>query len=696
MARRLADRLDERRRRHVIGRLAEIELFVGAVVADEMPFNLLWVSGPGGVGKTTLLHQYERAAAERGTPTTILDARYVDPTPDGFVGALARVLGVPPDAAVATLASRSERNVLLLDTCELLAPLDAWLRETFLPQLPASCLIVLAGRAPLPAAWRADPGWQNLIRTVALRNLNPDESREYLTRREIAPDQHQPVLDFTHGHPLALALVADAFLQRGAFPLQGEQAPDLVQRLVEQFVQKVPGPAHRAALEAAALVRYTTEGLLSELLDTPDARDLFEWLRELSFVEAGPRGLFPHDLARDALAAELRWRNPDWYAELHRRARGAYGRRVVQSRGVDQQRILFDYVYLHRDNPLMRPYLDWQESGTALPDNLREGDAARLGEIVARHEGVESAGWLDFWLARQPGAAVIYRDPAGAPVGFLVALALTDADPTDRLADPATRAAWEYLQRQAPLRPGEKVTYFRFWMARETYQSVSATQSLLFGRAAQHYLTTPGLAYSFFATAEPDFWAPMFAHVDLPHLALADFTIDGRRHGVFAHDWRVTSPFAWLELLGEREISAEAASPPPPSSVVPMVLSQPDFALAARDALRDYARPEALRQNPLVRARLVLDRSGATAKPADRVRALRDVLREAAETLRGAPRDAKLFRALAATYFEPAPTQERAAELLDLPFSTYRRHLAAGIARVVDLLWEWEIGKDRD
>ena len=60
------------------------------------------------------------------------------------------------------------------------------------------------------------------------------------------------------------------------------------------------------------------------MLDTADAHELFEWLRELSFVETGPSGLFPHDLAREALAAELRWRNPDWYAELHRRARGYY------------------------------------------------------------------------------------------------------------------------------------------------------------------------------------------------------------------------------------------------------------------------------------------------------------------------------------------------------------------------------------
>ncbi|HEY5574249.1 MAG TPA: hypothetical protein VIK64_14605, partial [Anaerolineales bacterium] len=57
------------------------------------------------------------------------------------------------------------------------------------------------------------------------------------------------------------------------------------------------------------------------------------------------------------------------------------------------------------------------------------------------------------------------------------------------------------------------------------------------------------------------------------------------------------------------------------------------------------------------------------------------------------PRSEKYYRALERTYFHPAPTQEAAAELLDLPFSTYRRHLKAGIEHVIDALWQQEIGQ---
>ena len=54
-------------------------------------------------------------------------------------------------------------------------------------------------------------------------------------------------------------------------------------------------------------------------------------------------------------------------------------------------------------------------------------------------------------------------------------------------------------------------------------------------------------------------------------------------------------------------------------------------------------------------------------------------------------REAKLYRALFNTFLHPAPTQEGAAGLLGLPFSTYRRHLKTGIMRLEEILWQWEI-----
>ena len=61
----------------------------------------------------------------------------------------------------------------------------------------------------------------------------------------------------------------------------------------------------------------------------------------------------------------------------------------------------------------------------------------------------------------------------------------------------------------------------------------------------------------------------------------------------------------------------------------------------------------------------------------------------------GQPQDAPLARVLDRTYRHGTLTQEAAAEVLDLPFSTYRRHLARALQRLADLLWAVEIGEVR-
>jgi hypothetical protein len=171
----------------------------------------------------------------------------------------------------------------------------------------------------------------------------------------------------------------------------------------------------------------------------------------------------------------------------------------------------------------------------------------------------------------------------------------------------------------------------------------------------------------------------------------ADFTIEGHRYGVFSHDWRVEPAAAWMELKADRysltEIDLDALEPPKRAPLQPiLVLSEPEFVDAVRQALRDYTRADLLMTNPLLRSRLVIER--AMNKP---VAALQSILREAAEILKGNPKDEKLYRAVWHTYFEPAATQEQAAERLDLPFSTYRYHLTNGLDRIAAWLWQFEL-----
>lgn len=154
----------------------------------------------------------------RPAPSPLPSARAIEPTPEAFLTGLCLALGVAPDQSpVEVMAQRLDRHVLLIDTYELLAPLEGWLRDVFLPQLSENTLTVLASRFPPTPAWRADPGWQPLVRTLALRNLTPEEGRDYLAQRSVPAGEVEAVLDFTHSYPLALSLVADLYDQRPGF-----------------------------------------------------------------------------------------------------------------------------------------------------------------------------------------------------------------------------------------------------------------------------------------------------------------------------------------------------------------------------------------------------------------------------------------------------------------------------------------------
>jgi hypothetical protein len=698
MSTRLADRLSAARQRRFSGRAPELELFRSALGAPELPFVVLYIHGPGGIGKTTLLAEYGAIAAQAQARLVALDARLMDATPSGVLAAMQRALGIGPEQQpVAFLAERSARTVLTIDTYELLGPLDSWLRDELLPELPDDTLVVLAGREPPPLAWRTDPGWQQLFRALPLRNLSPGDSDDYLARRAVPPEERRRVLDFTHGHPLALSLVADLFAQRSRVTFQPEEAPDIIRTLLELFVQKVPGPAHRAVLEIAALVHLTTEPLLASMLDLPEAHELFEWLRGLSFIESTRQGLFPHDLAREALAADVRWRNPQWYAELHRRARDHYSGRLQSASGAEQQTLLLDYIYLHRTNPIVRPFYEWQQGSMIVAEPAAPADIPAMLALIERMEGPESAGYAALWFASQLAHVLVLREPGAPPqagiAGLLSLIALDRATPAEREADPATAAAWRFLSQRAAIRPGERATMFRFWMAADTYQSISPAQTVLIVQVVRHYLLTPQLAYTLFPVADPAFWAPLAAYADLERHPDADFTIGGRTYGVFGHDWRAVPATAWLALLAEREVATDALSVRPPPAPAPQVvaLSEEAFTAALYEAIQSYARPDRLYASPLLGARALVDRAGSEASASERVAALQRMIREAYDALQAAPRDARLLRAVYHTYIQPAETQERAAELLDLPFSTYRRHLKQGMQRMAELAWQWEL-----
>lgn len=686
----LATRLQTARRKSFFGRSRECQIFQEILTDPTSETFVLYIYGPGGIGKTTLLRRFSDMAMAQDMSVYAVDCRDIEPFPERILQALQQTLNT--EDAHAFLEHPPKRTVLIFDTYEYLASMDGWLREVFLPHLHENVIVIIAGRLMPSLPWRADPGWQAVVQILSLRNLSGSESEAYLKFRRVPAGQYENVLAFTHGHPLALSLVADMCERGSTTHFRPENAPDILRLLMSQLLQEVVTPEQRMALESCALVRFMTEPLLAEMVDSDTAQALFTWLYQLSCIEVERRGLFLHDLAREVIAADLRWRNPTLYADLHERARNYFMAGLENSSHQEQQQYLLDITFLHNANEIVRTYFEWDESNPVYLDGLKAGDIPVILAMVTQHEGQNSAELASGWLNEQPRHVRVFRDMAGDVAGWLLLLSLTEIPEGMKGADAGVVQGLAYLEAFAPLRPGEKATYFRYWMAKDDYQAVSAIQSRMFITMVQHYMATPDLAFSFICCADPAHWQPILHHVDYQRIVEADFTVDGKSFGVFGHDWRHTPLTAWLALIAERQLMlGEATAPESVERLV--VLNKEDFELAVREALRNMKERHLLGDNALLKSRVIVDYAGTESKQAKRIEALCDLLTMTASQLAESTRGLKFYRALNHTFFQPAPTQEQAAEQLGLPFSTYRRHLRQGIQALVELLWKRELGE---
>ena len=338
-----------------MGRAGELELFRAALEGPEASWGVLFVHGPGGVGKTALLEALADVAEQARVPAWRVDLRDVEVSPPGFLAAVAGALGVPDGArAVAALGSPG-RRVLLMDTYEWAAGLDRWVRERFLPGLGGDTLVVIAGRDAPSRGWLEDAGWRELLRVVALRNLPPSDARALLAiggRRRSSSTT--AVLELTHGHPLALSLLVDVLDQRG---VRARARSTWAARrtwlgaLLERFVAGVPSAASPAG---AGGVRALARDDRGSAADGAGGRGRGGAVRVVAraVVRGGGR--------RRAVPARPGARRPGCaicagaiargYADVHRRVRRHVVAGIRAGAGREQQRAAADLHFLHRGN----------------------------------------------------------------------------------------------------------------------------------------------------------------------------------------------------------------------------------------------------------------------------------------------------------------------------------------------------------
>jgi hypothetical protein len=681
---RLKDILQQQRKMNFVGRQKEIEFFSRLLEEEQPATHLLYILAPGGQGKTTLLKQFADTCKTTSVPLIQLDCRYIEPHPDSFKTVFASAATFAAGKEVMeTIESMPGKVVLLVDTYEKLKPLDDWLRMDFLPELPGNVITVIASRTALSTNWKTDPGWQGITKILSLKELSEDESMLLLSRRNIPAAQAKQIVDYTRGNALALSIVADMFDQRKEGHFNPMQSPDIMKALLEQFVQEVPSPAHKAALELCSLLYVTTEKIIEEVLGAQMAHELFNWLTSLSIIEKGPAGIFLHDIVRDAVAAEMHWRNPEWYRHLHIRTQQYFVSRVLKSSGERQREIIFNLIYLHRMNPAIKHFFEFQESGSSWQDKLKEEDRPHLLSMVKKYEGKAAADCFSKWLEHDAADTWVFRDAEKTPAGFVLKINLEKI--TGKTHDETINTLLPY-KKEMNIETGQLFSVFRSWMGRDNYQNVSGVQSAIFLGIVQWYFT-PGLAISMLHCAHPDFWKEILTYADLHQVKEMDHEQNGQSFGWYMHDWRKRPPLAWLELMGKKEINEAEDELNTTPGITAARITEQDFTDAVYDAMKHLKNPKKITGNPLLAMSFIKKQSGANAAEIDRALTLAEKLTAAIGTLENSPKEETLHRVLYRTFINPVGSQEQTADFLYMSFSTYRRQVKKGVERVADILW---------
>lgn len=671
---RLADRLASARLQYFVGRREELALFRRALAGEPGAPMVIVLHGPGGMGKSALLQRFAAEARDAGRPVVGVDARTVDFSPAAFEEATAEVFA-------------QDNAVLLVDDFERYRDMEEWIRDRFLPRLPAGALVVVAGRLAPDPLWKADLAWSEVLQVVPLKELGPADSAALLTSQGADPSLHAALLGFAAGHPLALRLAAEAATHDNTSTDEVFWAPlrAVVDRLLTHMVGKPPSSAHRRALEVCGHVVDTTEELLRVVLPDEDATELFAWLRQLSFMKSGPFGVCPYDVVRDALDSDFRWRDPERYKAMHRTLRRHFVERVRNAPEKEALRAAREFNHIVSRAQWLREFQGGRDEAAVHEQPMRPEDAPALIDLTLRVEGEHNSRVVAHWLKRQPEAFHVHRRcDTGQLLGFIAWLRIDDLDDETRTVDPVTAEAWELVSSMTPPRQGEHLGVARFMVHEENCHRPSRSWDLVRMRIVFELLRAKHCAWSCVVSAEPKFWAPLMTYLGMfqpPHRAVrAD-----RGYGLFCHDWRAVRVDEWAEGIDARLLSgAPALAAKEPKSRLTS-LSREESDAAVREALRSWLDPGGLADNPLLRSRLVEELSEG-----DPVTALRDLIGKAVQRLNSHARTRQLHEVLTMTYHSTS-TQDAVARRLNMAFSTYRRHLARALDEVRETVWDWEV-----
>src|SRR5712691_10577008 len=309
------------------GRRAELEAVLARLAAPPRLPAVVSLTGPPGIGKTALVYALDRVCRERDVAdVAILDSRDF---PHTLAGLCEAVRAAAPEIAFGRVADgsgagsqpRSGRPLLLVfDTFEEIRDLEDQFWERFLPGVSGPVLVLLSGRSAARAGPRSS-GWRLVADEIALTGLLDDQARWLLSDLGVTAEQAvSGIVDLAGGSPLLLCVAAEVHRSGTDSGLPDRGVPgEVAGSLITRMSRELRRTDVRELLQAASLVRTFDEELLAAMAG-PVPAETFDALCDLSVVRLTAAGARVHDVVRQTVSAELRWRAPERYTRLRRRA----------------------------------------------------------------------------------------------------------------------------------------------------------------------------------------------------------------------------------------------------------------------------------------------------------------------------------------------------------------------------------------
>jgi hypothetical protein len=548
----LDERLARRASESFVGRRDEMEA-LRALLAPEGPVAV-HLFGIAGMGKSTLLAHLADEARQAGSDVLLTDCRQIEPTSRGFLGELSRQTAVPLES-IADFRARIGKSprvfLLALDNYESFLLMDTWLRQEFLPAMPAGFRLAIASRQPPVPLWLTSPAWHGLFRAIAVEPLGHHASLALLGAAGLEGERAAHLAAVTHGNPLALKLAASAALAHRTVTVQDAAIQEVMQELTSLFLADVADAPTRDAVRFCSVTRRITRSLLRAL--ELDDEELFEKLQRLPFVEACGDGLRIHDAVREAIARTLRASDPERHAGCRRQTWLQLGKELDCAPRADIWRYTADMLYLI-ENPVVREAFFPSGQRQLAVEMANDADREAVHTIAARHEGEEAAAVLDGWWKETRNAFRVVRNRDGKVVAFYCMCLASDLPAAVRDADPVARAWCDHLQAD-PVGEEDCVLFLRRWLAASIGEAPAAEQAACWLDIKRTYMELrPALKRVYLTVVDLATYAPVATQLGFRHLADAARELDGARYETAMLDFGPASVDGWLTRLVRDEL----------------------------------------------------------------------------------------------------------------------------------------------